>query len=77
MNDEIKPAGIKGAIRVYKTLYDVDKFVIIPVFPAAVIKAITPYFAMFATAYILDGLLSGMEFRQLLTVALAAAAATF
>ena len=66
-----------GAYRVYKTLYDVDKLSIIPCFPRALILAITPYFAMFATAYILDGFLNDKEYIHLLTIALIAAGATF
>ena len=77
MNDEMKPAGIKGALRVYKTLYDVDKLGVLLCFPVALVKTVTPYFAMFATAFILDGFLRGVEYRELLGVAVLAAFATF
>ena len=77
MNDGMKPAGVKGAIRVYKTLYDVDRLSILPCFPVAAINAAKPYFAMFATAYVIDGFLSGQEYSRLLAVALFAAVLTF
>ena len=77
MKDEMKPAGLKGAYRVYKMLYDVDKLAVLPCLPVAILGSVTPYFAMFATAFILNGFIAGEEYRLLLTVALAASTAAF
>ena len=76
-NYEIKRAGLKGAWRVYKTFYEVDKLAVLLCFPYAILGAIQPYIPLLATAYILDGFIIGREFNQLLTVAIGAVIAVF
>ena len=72
-----KGGGLKGALKVYKTLYDADRLVVILLFPAAVLKAIKPYIALLATAYILDGFASGQAYENLLRIAMWAVALGF
>ena len=69
---QLKPAGLKGAFRVYKAFYDIDKLAILLCFPTALLRAFQPYIPLLATAYILDGLINNGEFRHLLAVALSA-----
>jgi len=77
MKKDIKNNGLKGAFKVYKMLYDTDKLVVILQFPAAVLRAVKPYIALFATAYILDGFINGQTYKNLLYIALCAAALSF
>jgi len=73
----IKRTGIKGALRVYNVFYDADKWAVLLHFPARLIAALIPYIPLLATAYILDGLIAGREYRELLTVAIIAIVARF
>ncbi|MCL1794338.1 MAG: ABC transporter ATP-binding protein/permease [Oscillospiraceae bacterium] len=71
-NNDLRQSRIKGALKVYKVLYDTDKLVVILQFPAALLRAIRPYIVLFATAYILDGFLKGHTYENLLYIALGA-----
>ncbi|MCL2284956.1 MAG: ABC transporter ATP-binding protein/permease [Firmicutes bacterium] len=73
----VKKAGIKGVLRAYKTIYDIDKWAVLLCFPGPILRAIQPYVPLLATAYILDGFISGAEFRPLITVALFAVVVSF
>lgn len=72
IDKEMKKSGIKGALKVYKMLYDTDKLVIILQFPSAILRAVKPYIALFATSYILDGFITGQAYKNLLYIALGA-----
>ncbi|MCL2158036.1 MAG: ABC transporter ATP-binding protein/permease [Oscillospiraceae bacterium] len=63
---------MKGALKVYKIIFDTDKLVIILQFPMALLRTIKPYIALFATAYILDGFITGKSYENLLYIALGA-----
>ena len=76
-NNDIKSGGLRGALKVYKVLYDTDKLVVILQFPAAVLRAIKPYIALLATAYILNGFVSGQTYENLFYIALGAVALGF
>jgi ATP-binding cassette subfamily B protein len=76
-NKDIKNNGLKGAFKVYKMLYDTDKLVVILQFPAALLRAVEPYIALFATAYILDGFINGQSYKNLLCIALGAVFLSF
>jgi ATP-binding cassette subfamily B protein len=76
-NNEIKSGGLKGALKVYKVLYNTDKLVIILQFPTAILRAIKPYIALFATAYILDGFITGQAYNKLIYIALGAVILSF
>ena len=69
--------GIKGALKVYKMLYDTDKLAVILQFPAALLNAVNPYIILFATAYILDGFVNAQPYAKLLSIALAAVSLSF
>ena len=69
---ENKSAGIKGALKAYKVVYKTDKLVVLLLFPIAVIRALQPYIALFATSYILQGFIDGYAYQTLLYIALAA-----
>jgi ABC-type multidrug transport system, ATPase and permease components len=71
-NSELKRSGLKGALKVYKLLYDTDKLVVILQFIAALLRAIKPYIVLFATVYILDGFIKGYAFENLFYIALGA-----
>jgi hypothetical protein len=75
--NKIKSGGIRGALRVYKVLYDTDKLAVILHFPASILKAVKPYIFLLSTAYILDGFVSGQTYENLLYVALGAVALNF
>ena len=77
INKEIKRSGLKGALKVYKMLYDTDKLVVILQFPAAILRAVKPYIALFATAYILDGFITGQTYENLIDIALGAVLLNF
>ena len=77
MKNDMKRSKIKGALKVYKILYDTDKLVVIMQFPAAILRAIKPYIALLATAYILDGFITGKAYENLLYIALGAVSLTF
>ena len=68
---------LKGALKVYKIIFDTDKLVIILQFPMAILRAIKPYIALFATAYILDGFITGQSYENLLYIALGAVLLNF
>lgn len=72
MKTKTKSGGIKGALKVYKLLYDTDRFIIILLFPAALLRAIRPYIALVATAYILDGFVAEETYESLLYIVLGA-----
>ena len=76
-DSSVKRAGLKGALRVYKVFYEADKAAVALLFPARLLAALQPYIPLLATAYILDGLMAGREYRELLTVALIAVAVRF
>lgn len=77
MKSDVKSSGIKGALKVYKVVYDTDKLVVLLLFPAAILRAVKPYIALLATAYILDGFVSGRTYENLLYIALGAVALSF
>jgi hypothetical protein len=68
---------LKGALKVCKIILDTDKLVIILQFPMAILRAIKPYIALFAAAYILDGFITGQSYENLLYVALGAVLLNF
>jgi len=72
-----KSGSFKGALKVYKMLYDTDKLVVILLFPAAILKAVKPYIVLLATAYILEGFVSGRTYEYLLYIAMGAVALGF
>lgn len=76
-NNEVKSSGLNGALKVYKMLYDTDKLVVILPFPAAILRAVKPYVTLLATAYIIDGFVSGKMYSTLLSIALGAVALNF
>lgn len=78
MNNEMKESsGIKGALKVYKVLYNTDKLVVILLFPAAMLRAAEPYIALLATAYILNGFVTKQSYENLLYIALGAVLLSF
>jgi ATP-binding cassette subfamily B protein len=77
MKSEDKKGGIKGALKVYKMIYDMDKLVVILQFPAALFRAVKPYISLLATAYILDGFINGQSYEYLLFIALITVALNF
>ena len=68
----MKKSRLKGALRVYKLLYDTDKYVVILQFPAAILRALKPYIPLLATSYILEGFITGQTYESLLSIALGA-----
>jgi len=70
MLNENTPRGIKGAIKTYKLLYNTSKTAVLLQFPAAIIRAVQPYLALFVTGYILNGFVRGTEFIHLLQFAI-------
>ncbi len=78
MKDEtVKSAGIKGALKVYKVVYDTDKLLVLLLFPTAILRAIRPYVALLATSFILKGFAEGYEYRNLLYIAMGAVGLSF
>ncbi len=76
-NESIKSAGIKGALKVYKVVYDMDKLIVLLLFPAAILRAIKPYIALLATSFILQGFTEGSSYQSLLYIALGAVGLNF
>ena len=76
-NKNLKNDGLKGALKVYKVLYDTDKLVVLLLFPAAILRAIRPYIALLATAYILDGFVTRQTYENLLFIAFGAVLLNF
>ncbi len=68
---------IKRMLRTYQVLYVADKKAVILCFPVAFLRALTPYIALLATSYILDGFMSGIDYRLLLSAAFGAIVLTF
>ncbi|KAI4453065.1 atp-binding cassette sub-family b [Holotrichia oblita] len=71
-NDDLKSSGLKGALKVYKILYETDKLLVTLQFPAAILSAVKPYISLLATAYILDGFVTGQNYEHLFYIALSA-----
>ena len=69
-DNDLKSGGLKGALKVYKVLYDTDKLAVLLLFPAAILSAIRPYIALLATAYILDGFVTGQTYENLFYIAI-------
>ena len=67
-DDEIR--GVRGALKVYKMIYRIDKLSIILQFPIAFIANLQPYLALFVTGYILNGFVTGETLNNLLHIAL-------
>lgn len=67
--EELKSSGIKGAFKAYKIMYNTDKLTLILLLPIAIINAFKPYISLFATAYILNGLIAKASFKHLILIA--------
>jgi ATP-binding cassette subfamily B protein len=70
--EELKSSGINGALKVYKIIYNTDKLTLTLLLPITIINALKPYISLFATAYILNGLIAKASFEHLLLFAFTA-----
>lgn len=77
MTSKLKSSGIKGALKVYKIIYNTDKLTLTLLLPITIVNALKPYISLFATAYVLNGLITRMPFKHLLVIAFTAIALNF
>jgi len=60
--------GIKAIGESLKLMWELDRIVLIVIIVMAIIEAVTPYIGILLSAYILDGLATGSDIRDLLLV---------
>ena len=75
--EDNKSSGVKGAWKAYKIIYNTNKLTLVLLLPIAIINALKPYISLFATAYILNGLIDKASFQHLILIAFAAVTLNF